>query len=271
MTDHHDMPPGLARELLDLGRAVDTGAPPHLAPTVRAALADRLDHGRRPAPRRLLDRRVRWGRPVWPVGVRRRAAAAVLAVVVALAGTLVLSPAARAVAVRLLTFAGIQVQDTPPPGPRGSGTLPGERGVELRQAQRAVSFSILAPPGDPARVAVSDGGRVVTLWYAPTADRPALRIDQSGLSVEPFFRKYVDPAQAEYVTVGGASGLWVRAPHDVAYVDEQGRPQRGTVRLSAATLIWRTAGSTVRLEGVPGREDAIRVAGTLAFVDATGG
>jgi hypothetical protein len=190
-------------------------------------------------------------------------AAGVLAVAVALAGTLAVSPSARAVAVRLLWFAGIEVRDEPAPAPRGSGALPGERTLTLQEARRSVGFPVLAPPGEPERVAVSDGGRVVTLWYSAGAGRPALRIDQSGQSLETFFQKYSDPAVAEYVDVGGAMGVWVRTPHDVAYVDAEGRLLPETVRLSAATLVWELGETTLRLEGARTLDDAVRVARTL--------
>ncbi len=235
----------LEDELVLLGRTLATGPVPDVRLAVRAALAE--------AP--VVRRR--------PLRVRLAAVGAALALL--LTGTLVVSPAARAAAVRLLSFVGIELVDAPAPGPPGPGILPSARAITLDEARRQVRFPVLVPTslGPPDAVSVSDGGRVVTLTYKAAAGRPALRIDQSGDRLQAFFAKYGDPSIAEYVQVGTAQGLWVRRPHEVAYVDAQGVVRPETVRLAASTLLVDGVGVTVRLEGARTREEAVAIAETL--------
>jgi hypothetical protein len=110
---------------------------------------------------------------------------------------------------------------------------------------------------------VSDGGRVVTLTYAATSGRPAIRIDESGDRLQPFFTKYVDSGTVEYVQVGAAPGIWVRRAHEVAYVDAEGSPRPETVRLAAATLLVDRGAVTVRIEGARSSGEAVAIARTL--------
>ncbi len=235
----------LEDELVLLGRTLATGPVPDVRLAVRAALAEAPPVRRRP--------------------LRVRLAAVGAALAVLLTGTLVVSPAARAAAVRLLSFVGIELVDTPAPGPPGPGILPSARGMTLDEARRQVRFPVLAPAslGPPDAVSVSDGGRVVTLTYAAEAGRPALRIDQSGDRLQAFFVKYADPSIAEYVEVNGAQGLWVRRPHEVAYVDAEGTVRPETVRLAASTLLVDGMRVTVRLEGARTLEEAVTIAETL--------
>ena len=134
--------------------------------------------------------------------------------------------------------------------------------MTLDQARARATFPVLTPEslGPLGRVEVSDGGRVVTLLYPPTTARSSVRIDESGQSLQPFFTKFIDPQLAEQVDVGGYRGLWVRRPHDVAYVDASGRILPETVRLAPATLVWQHGAVTLRMEGFATLKEALAVA-----------
>ncbi len=246
-----DAPRPLEDELVLLGRTLATGPVPDVRESVRAALAT--------APVARPHRRPH-RRPL-----RVRVAAGVAALAVVLTGALVVSPAARAAAVRLLSFVGIDLVDAPPPAPPGPGTLPGQRAMTLDEARGRVPFPVLVPAslGPPDGVSVSDGGRVVTLTYKAAAGRPAIRIDQSGERLQAFFTKYSDPSLVEYVQVGTAEALWVRRAHEVAYVDAQGNVRLETVRLAAQTLLVDRTLVTVRLEGARTLDEAVAIAETL--------
>ena len=249
----------LERELRDLGTALLLPPTPDVRASVRTALAGQ------PA------RSTAFGR-TWPVsGLRQRLVASAAALAVAVAGALLLSPAARAAAADLLRFAGIELRDQTPPGPPGEGRLPSQTPESLAGVRARVSFPVLAPSrlGRPDSVTVSDGGRVVTLTYRAGPGRPpagpdgvAVRIDQSAQGLDLFFRKYVDPRLADEVQVGSDSGLYVRKAHQVAYVDRNGVALPATVRLAPRTLVWRTSEVTVRMESALDRDAAVALART---------
>jgi hypothetical protein len=236
----------LEDELVLLGRTLVTGP----VPDVRASVTSSLRSGVVPTPR--------WG-------LRRRLAATVAALAVVLTGALVVSPAARAAAVRLLSFVGIELVDAPAPAPPGPGTLPSQRPGTLEEARRQVRFPVLVPAslGPPDTVTVSDGGRVVTLTYRPAGGRGPLRIDESADKLQPFFTKYVDTSTAQYVEVGGYQALWINRAHEVAYVDANGVARPETVRLAARTLLIDHGAVTVRLEGAASVNEAVEIAETL--------
>jgi hypothetical protein len=57
--------------------------------------------------------------------------------------------------------------------------------------------------------------------------------------------------------------MWVKRPHEVAYVGADGQVQPGTLRLSARTLIWMDDGITMRLEGAGTSDEALSMAATV--------
>jgi hypothetical protein len=137
--------------------------------------------------------------------------------------------------------------------------------MTLAQARGRVTFPVLTPKslGSLEHITVSDDGRVGTLVYQRPGGKPSVRIDESGRGLQPFFTKFTDPRLVEEVDVNGYRGLWVRRPHDVAYVDAAGRILPETVRLAPATLVWQNGTVTLRMEGFASSAEARSAAETF--------
>jgi hypothetical protein len=245
----------LAAELRDLGQRLDVPEPPDL----RSAVLDRLAAPHGPAPAR------RIGFPRWPV--RRWLTAAVSAALVC--ALVAVSPARAAVAdavTGLLRFAGIEIRSErgpavlPTPSP-----VPSVRDVGLAEARRLAKFPVRVPDrlGEPERVSVADPApdgapRVVSLFYRGGA----IRLDEFDGELEPSFMKQAPNAQ--WIDLGGLPAVWFAVPHAVTYVDRTGTVRVETARLAGPTLIWTDGAASYRLEGVANRDEALRIAESLA-------
>ena len=248
----------LEAALRDLGRRLDVPPPPDVT-DVTAAVRARLA-----APPPTAGRRRRL----------RRAVAAVAAMVLAFAAVTAASPAVRAALVDLLRFAGVEIRQEPGPPVSGTGELPGARRVDLAEARRAAAFPVLVADalGRPDEVLLSDGRppRVVSLLYlagpgrpAPAAGDVAVRLDEFDAQGPPAFEKFAASSGVERVSVGSSTGIWVPGPHEVLYVDRTGTWRAESAHLAANTLIWRTRGVTLRLEGRYTKAEALAVARTV--------
>ncbi|MEU3163653.1 hypothetical protein [Streptosporangium sp. NPDC006930] len=178
--------------------------------------------------------------------VRRRAVVAAVAILTAL--LLGATPAGRAAVAEILRFAGVELR-VGGPGPLPSGVpqpLPGERRVTMEQAREQVAFPISVPAalGDPAEVRVSDGGRVVSLFW------PGLRLDEYDGSLHLVFRKELGPPWPEETGVGGVKAEWIPAHHGLTYLPRSGGEAEIRPRSAGPTLIWQRGRVGLRLEGV---------------------
>ncbi|MEU6996749.1 hypothetical protein [Nonomuraea sp. NPDC046570] len=233
-----DDPRDLEAELIALGDSLDAPDPAGVAAAVRARL-ERPEPERRRAPRRIR----RW----------QLVAAIVLAVTAATAAT----PQGRAAVVQILRYAGIELRvGDPAPAPGERQPIPGERVVTLDEARRAAKFPIKLPAelGDPERVTVGDGGRVVSLTWPG-----GVRLDQYDGRLELVFRKDLGPPWPEETRVGATQGWWISTHHTLTYLPGGG----GTpvpLRLAGPTLAWQDGGQGLRLEGVASLTRAVRIA-----------
>jgi hypothetical protein len=238
-------------DLRALGRELDVPPPADLTGAVRQRLAGPA--GRRRPAQRTLHRR--W-RPAWRVA---------LVAVAALLITAIATPQGRAAITRVLRFAGIELrQGAGPAHPRGSSaSLPGQRRMPLPAARHRVSFPILVPAalGRPDAVVVSDRGRVATLVYH-RARYGELRMDEFAGHLDPvYFQKFVHFGNVTEVRVNGASGLWIKGPHELVYVTRDGLEAAASARLTTGnTLIWGTRQVALRLEGSFGENEALAIA-----------
>lgn len=205
----------------------------------------------------------------------RQAATALALVLAALGVAAAFSPQVRAAIEKVLRFAGVEVRhgSLPAPGsPTGSAVpgsaapgsaapstfvLPSEREMDLSEARQAVRFPITVPPhlGTPLRVTVSDGGRVVSLFFSDGA-----RLDEFDGGLSAVFSKIVYGADPVDVTVDSSPGWWIAGPQDVVYVDRTGQTVTATAHRTDGTLIWQNGGVSFRLEGIADRSGAVAAA-----------
>ena len=229
----------------DLRAAADRVAPP-VRPDLAEAVLARLDEPRR-TPRR------------WTAAV---AAGAVL-----VAG-LGFSPQVRAFAADLLERAGIELSDEEPDASRTPDQpLPSTRDSDLARAADEAAFPLSVPAalGEPVAVTVADEGRVVSMsWRGGD-----VVLDQFDGTFGPVFEKQVGGLDIREVDLGGTPGWWIPGPHDLLYVDRDGKVVSATARLAGRTLIWENAdGVTFRLE-VQGltRGEAVAIARSVVGTD----
>ncbi|MEV4160037.1 hypothetical protein [Nonomuraea dietziae] len=230
----------LEAELMALADFVDLPAAPPPAEVAGAVRARIEEPSPEPAPP--ARRRPRW-----------RLVAAIAVVIVALTAA---TPQGRAAVVHILRLAGIEVrvgeQGAPPATPV---PLPGEREVDLAEARRLTGFPVKVPAalGEPERVTVSDGDRIVSLFWAD-----GVRLDQfEGLT--PYFVKQLREPWPENV---GGDGWWLAKEHTLSRLDRQDG-SRLPLRLAGPTLIWFDGELAHRLEGVTSKERAVEIASSL--------
>ncbi|MGW5161589.1 hypothetical protein ACWEPN_39505, partial [Nonomuraea wenchangensis] len=203
--------------------------------------------------------------PVRPGGRsrRRRRWAVVVAVVAVVVAVTAATPQGRAAVVKILRFAGVElrVSDTPPPPLTTTAPLPGERAVAPEELPALARFRVRTPTrlGPPQAATVSDGGRVVSMFWPD-----GIRLDQFDGEMSPYFFKQLGPPFPTYVeNVGdGAEGWWVGGEHPLGYL----RRADGTavpLRQAAPTLIWTSGGVNHRLEGVRTAREAAEIAASL--------
>lgn len=177
----------------------------------------------------------------------RRVRALVTAGVAAIVALSFLSPQVRAFAAELLGVAGIEFSDDVPDAPpEPQAPLPGSRVTSLDDARERADFAVRVPDrlGEPDRVVVADGGRVVTMTWRGGR----VRLDQFDGHLGPVFVKEVGVLAAEVVSVWGSDAWWIGDPHDLTYVSPEGHEVTATARLAGRTLVWEAGGVSFRLE-----------------------
>ncbi|MEV4320444.1 hypothetical protein [Actinocrispum sp. NPDC049592] len=225
----------LEAALRDLGASIDVPDTPDVTASVRARISTK-------------ERRRFKLRPVLTT---------VVAILLAFAVALAVSPEVRAGVEQLLRFAGIEFNSEQPPPPLPSTTIfypPGDRMVTLDEARRQAAFPVTVPKalGSPKEVHI--GERFVSLVYDNA------RVDEIDGTMSPFMEKFTQPGQLEHVSVNGTTAYWVAAPHEVIYEDKDGATHTEAARLSEKTLVWQVGKVTYRLEGDFTREQAISIA-----------
>lgn len=222
----------LEQSLRALGRELDVPDEPDL----RARVADRVAaHGR---PRRAL----------------RPALVLALALVVAALVAALLVPGARTAILRFLHLRAesVAIVDTLPPA-KERPLLTGFDGpVSARQAGSLLGFRLLLPQGVRAPRVYTAYGFAAIVLRGPKAQPLLLsevRGDELGV-----VKKVALPTTAEFVSVGGRDGIWVRGAHNVTF-------GAASTRIAGNTLAWRAGNLTLRLEGKGlTRLEALRIA-----------
>jgi hypothetical protein len=260
-------------DLVELGGRLDYPAP---GPDLVLAVGHRLRSAevREPATLRPLFR------PAW-----QRVAIAVAAMVAVLTGVLTVSPGAREAVARWLGLRGARLEVVPtlpsaPARPLGEGLFLGRR-LSLAGAGRSVPYDILVPTlpelGSPDEVyfeaRVGDG--IVSLVYRSRPGIPPAAETGAALLVTQF-RARIDEeliekkllgtgTDIEFVTVDGGDGYWLEGrPHVLYFQDPDGVRLEQSVRLAGNVLLWERGDLTLRIEGDITREQAIRIAESMA-------
>jgi hypothetical protein len=152
--------------------------------------------------------------------------------------------------------------------------------VRLDELAGRLAFAPVAPTiselGAPDHAYVAEpptGGSLALIW----GDRPGFPADsESGIGVvlteyradigpETFEKMLSSGVRVESVTVNGGPGYWIEGgEHFFFYRDADGQVVQDTLRLVGTALVWEEGGLTLRIEGAPGLQDALRIAESLS-------
>jgi hypothetical protein len=147
-----------------------------------------------------------------------------------------------------------------------------ELGVRLGFEPLAPTLPELGAP-DHAYVAEPPaGGSLALIW----GDRPGFAADpESGIGLvltefradigpETFEKMITSGVSVESVTVNGMPGYWIEGgEHYFFYRDADGEVVDDTLRLVGNALVWEQDGLTLRIEGAPSLQEALRIAESL--------
>lgn len=199
-------------------------------------------------------RRSWWSRPAFTV-------ASLL--VLATAGTLVLSAPAREAVADFLGIGGVRIEFTEPNDTRPTPLEPGGdldlgRPTTLAAARDHLPIGIPAMLGQPDAVFLDElTEERVSLVYAPRPGIPESEETGVGALLTQFrstldqglFKKLLDQGvELRFVSVNGMPAYWVEGEHELLLLDEEGNVVPDTARLAGNTLIWEVGGITLRLE-----------------------
>lgn len=246
----------LAADLSALGRSL-AGRRPDDA--VTAAVMARVRRRAVPAAASRRQRLVGGARVALTAG-RRRAAVALVAVLVALAVT----PPVRAAVADWFGFAGVIVRDDPGPAPSSAPDPPGVgTGLGLGRARSMVAFEPLVPAalGRPDGVEVSPDRRVLSMTWLTGSGR-TLRLDEFDGRLDYAFAK--SASGVRFTDVAGDFAMWFDRPHDVVLLNPDGTRRTESARLAGHTLVWVHGVTTMRLEGDLGLARAVAIAESVA-------
>jgi hypothetical protein len=243
----------LEARLVALGRELEWPDPPSLVPLVREGLATE--------PRR---RRT----------ARRRLVLALALLAVAFGAALAV-PQSRAAILEFLGLRGVRIERTPqhPAAPPATGANLG-LGVPttLADVRRRVDYEVVTPAeglvGPPREVWFTpglEGGQVALVYWRKHPAHPTLLFTQFRGSSAEFVEKLAGPGTTiEQVEVNGEPGFWLAGePHAFFYRGPDGEVRRETFRLAGNVLLWERGDLTLRLEGVPTKAEALRIARSI--------
>jgi len=256
MSDPQNMQ--IEQRLIRLGQRLDLPASPDIADRVAAELeAGPIG---RPGPRRSW-----WLRPGF---------ATAAAVVLLVAGALVVSPTTRDAVADWIGLDGLRVEyGRKPARPLGSELLLGDR-TTLQGARETAGFEIGVPaalgPPDEVYVAREEPGSRISLVYEADDELPRTETTRVGLLLTAFrariddemiLKKSIGAGLVEQVDVGGAPGYWFTGePHVLFYIDENGEFSEDRARLAGNTLAWQAEGLVYRLESSLSKQRALEIA-----------
>jgi hypothetical protein len=189
-----------------------------------------------------------------------RALALALAATVLIGGTAMALPASRDAILDSLGLRGVRVERVPTLPPATVSRLGlGER-IPLARARHAASFEALLPPAATAAYLDHDlpGGRISVI------DGSALLIEFRASSQPLFLKLILTSTHAQQLRVDGSPGIYLSgAPHELVFIDANGRFATDRVRIAGSVLIWQRGPLTLRLEGAGTLQRALALARSL--------
>jgi hypothetical protein len=244
----------LERMLADAGQAAEWPPAPDMAPAVAR-------HIREERPASVPRRRFRMRRPV---------ALAFAALLLLTAGAAAV-PAIRDPILDFLGLRSVKIERVPslpklPPKTQAGARLGLGTRTDFVAAWKQVQFTPGLPSGlGNAEVYVdttTPGGRISLVYRGGKL----LLMELEGNLVLQFLAKFIPPGTTvERVMVQGERGLWIHgALHEFAYQDANGEFRTESVRLAGDTLLWRSKGLLMRLEGAKTKAEALRIANSVA-------
>jgi hypothetical protein len=266
----------LEQALADLRRHLAFPATPDLAPVIRARLEnDTLSRQTTAVPR------ARW-RVAW------LAAAALL---ILIAGTLLLVPQVRTAIADRLGLPGVQLEwletpSAPPASPVGTGLQLG-RQVTLAEGSATVDFPVLVPTltgfDQPDEIYLSGWGEATMLSfvYLPAPNLPSSQQTGVGALLTEFrgspernliMKGLHDDADGanrlQAVSVAGQSGFWISGvPHAFYVCPDRGECREVPYRLASNVLLWEQNGLTLRLESSLSLEESLAIASSVRALE----
>lgn len=191
----------------------------------------------------------------------RPLAVALVAIVLAAAVAVALSPSARSSFLELFHLRGATVERLEKlPVLPVTGTLDlGER-VGLAEAERRAGPLVRLDLRDPDEVWIRRGA--VTMVYGAPHEIKLLFSQFPGSIEESFVKKVIGSGtRIDQVLVGSSRGLWLEGnPHFFVYRDPGGSIRSGRAYLAGNTLLWERDGRLLRLEGALTKGQALELA-----------
>ena len=201
------------------------------------------------------------------------------AAALALAITLLASPAAREAVADWLGIGGVRITHEDPSEsstPIGNDLGLGDP-VTLDEARSDAGFDLRFPaalgPPDETYLATAEGFSQVNAVYGPPLD---IGVDEPGGDERLLLTQFVGSPDGAYfkklievepgiaqVMVDGLPGLWLADHHEITYRGPDGTLHKDTSRLAGKTLLWEDNGITYRLESSLSKVAAVRVAEDL--------
>jgi len=249
----------LERTLQAVGAELEYPATPELA----AAVAERVQRRTPPAVR----------------PARRTLAIALALALLGAGAAFAAAPGVRHSVLDWLGLRSVHIERAPklpalPPG-RAAGNLGLGTHTTLAAARSHAGFPLLVPARRPDEVylAPAPAGKRVALAYQPGRGLPRAHETGLGMLITEFrgrqphelIRKTLPPGtRARAVSIGGDRGVWIAGrPHEVLYMDADGRIDTDTLRLAGNTLLWSHGGVLVRIEADVPLRSALRIARSM--------
>lgn len=182
-------------------------------------------------------------------------------------GSVRIDPVTTAPAASAPTVTGVDTEPEPDPHPDDQLGLGPPVDADEAVAATGLPLPVATSLGEPVSFHLPGGPQIVARY--DVGGRTVLVAVLVGTAEEAAFFKQVEPGQVTTVDVPGIDGqsvrgLWIDGePHTFGYLDADGEFAREPLRLAGDTLLWESAGITLRVEGAHDLAEALEIAGSM--------